>query len=257
MNRLTKPWPLGLDGPRWWIAVAGALALVVAALTVDRPLSVWAQSWPEPVRDMLAQITDYGESAWILVPAGGLFVLTAAVALLVRWKLMRTMLWQFCALYAFIFIGVGLPQLVTTLMKRAISRGRPETFAETGLFGFRPNWLDWTHQSFPSGHATVAFALATVLGLLAPRWFWPALVLAAAVGVSRVGLGAHYPSDVIAGAIMGMLGAYLVRWLFARRGWMFVAAPDGAITARPLASLRRYLTLKRRGSASAPPPDRP
>jgi membrane-associated phospholipid phosphatase len=201
------------------------------------------------VPDLLRQITDYGEPAWILVPAGGLFVLTAAVALVTRWRLMRTMLWQFCALYAFIFVGVGLPWLVTALLKRAIGRGRPELFETSGLLGLHPNWSEWTQQSFPSGHATTAFALAVVLGFLAPRWLWPALALAAAVGVSRVGLGVHYPSDVLAGAIVGGLGAYLVRWLFARRGWMFTTAPDGSIEGRAMSSLRRYLRLKRRGSA--------
>jgi membrane-associated phospholipid phosphatase len=257
MVDLTRRWPLGLNDKRWWLTVAAMLAILAVALVFDRQLSVWAQSWPEAVRVPLEQITRYGESDWILYPAGALFLLTALVALLTRWKLMRTMLWQFTVLYGFILAGVGLPSLVATLAKRAIGRGRPDHFDQFGLLSFAPNWLDWTFQSFPSGHATTAFALAAVIGFVSPRWFYPGLAFAAVVAISRVSLGVHYTSDVVGGAILGLLGAYLVRLLFASRRWMFEAAPDGSIRARPMASLRRYLALKRRDTAPAPQPGRP
>ena len=257
MVDLTRTWPLGLGEKRWWIALIGAAVALGFALAFDRQLSLWAQSWPEPVRFPLAELTRYGESDWILYPAGVLYLVTAALALLVRWKLMRTMLWQFAALYGFIFAGVGLPSLISTLVKRLIGRGRPMHFDDHGLLSFTPNWLDWTFQSFPSGHSTTAFALAAVIGFLSPRWFYPGLVFAAGVGVSRVALGVHYPSDVVGGAILGLLGAYLVRWLFSRRGWIFSPTPGGGIFTRPMASLRRYIALKRRGSAPAPLPDQP
>ena len=186
-----------------------------------------------------------------------LFVLTALVALVVRWRLMRTMLWQFTVLYAFIFVGVGLPSLFTTLVKRLVGRGRPVHFDETGLFGLHPNSFDWTYQSFPSGHATTAFALAAVVGFLSERWFYPALVFAGVVALSRVTGGVHYPSDVLAGAIVGLLGAYFVRSIFAERGWMFVSDASGRIKARPLSSLSRYVTLKRRGNGRARKPGQP
>jgi undecaprenyl-diphosphatase len=257
MTDLSRAWPFGLGEKRWWIAVGSALVLLAVALAFDRQISVWAQALPKPVRQVLAQFTPYGESAWILIPAAALFLLTAAVALFVRWKLMRTMLWQFTALYAFIFLGVGLPSLFTTLVKRLVGRGRPVHFNDVGTLGFHPNSFDWTYQSFPSGHATTAFALAAVVGFASERWFYPVLVLASLIGLSRLTLGVHYPTDVIAGAIIGLLGAYAVRVVFAARGWMFRRAPDGRIAARPLSSLRRYLTLKRRDSAPKPQPDRP
>jgi len=77
------------------------------------------------------------------------------------------------------------------------------------------------------------------------------------VGISRVAVSAHFPSDVVGGAILGVLGAYLVRWAFARRGWLFVIDGDGRILPRPLASLQRYVALKRRDIAPVPRPDRP
>ena len=57
--------------------------------------------------------------------------------------------------------------------------------------------------SFPSGHATTAFAAAAAVGALHPRLRWPLFALAALVGLSRVYLGVHYGLDVLAGAALG------------------------------------------------------
>ena len=57
--------------------------------------------------------------------------------------------------------------------------------------------------SMPSGHAATAFAAAVAVGLVHPRVRWPLLFLAALVAVSRVWLGVHYLTDVIAGAALG------------------------------------------------------
>jgi undecaprenyl-diphosphatase len=257
MVDLSKPWPLGLGEKRWWVTVAVVLAALAVALVFDHQISVWAVGLPATIGDPLGQITRYGESDWILYPAAFLFIITVAVAMFVRWKLMRSMLWQFAYLYAFIFVGVGLPSLISTLVKRLIGRGRPTEFDTAGLFTMRWNWTDFAYQSFPSGHATTAFALAAVVGFISERWFYPALVFAAAIGFSRITEGVHYASDVLVGALLGLLGAYAVRWFFARQGWMFTATTAGCIAARPMSSLRRYLQLKRRDTAPKPQPDRP
>ncbi len=64
--------------------------------------------------------------------------------------------------------------------------------------------------SFPSGHAATAFAAAGVVAALHPRLRLPALGLAALVAVSRVYLGVHYPSDVLAGGALGLAIAAVV-----------------------------------------------
>jgi undecaprenyl-diphosphatase len=62
------------------------------------------------------------------------------------------------------------------------------------------------NPSFPSGHASSAFAAAAALAVFAPRWLGAAfLAVAALIGVSRTELGVHYATDVIAGAILGVL----------------------------------------------------
>ena len=76
------------------------------------------------------------------------------------------------------------------------------------------------------------------------------LVVAILVAVSRVVVGAHFPTDVAAGAVVGALLTYLVRNAFAARRWLFERATDGSVRRRPLLAVRRWLTRFRvpRGS---------
>ena len=69
--------------------------------------------------------------------------------------------------------------------------------------------------SFPSGHATVSFACATVLTLAVPRLRLPLFVLASLISFSRVYVGVHYPFDVLAGAALGVAIAIALRMLAA------------------------------------------
>ena len=67
--------------------------------------------------------------------------------------------------------------------------------------------------SFPSGHATVSFACATVLAVAVPRLWIPLYVLATLIAFSRVYVGVHYPGDVIVGAALGVAIAIALRML--------------------------------------------
>ncbi|MEQ1770119.1 MAG: phosphatase PAP2 family protein [Devosia sp.] len=252
MNDLSRPWPLGLNGARWWVPAVGALFILAVALSIDREAIGWASAWPQSLRDVMADLTRFGESDWILIPALALFLLMALLSVLVPWHLMRLLLREQAATFAFIFLGVAVPGLTASVLKGIIGRARPMHLDTAGLLGFRINWDDWTFQSFPSGHATTAFALAAVLGFLSARWFVPALVFAAGIAVSRVALGFHYPSDVLGGAVLGLLGAYWIRSLFASRDVLFRRQLDGTIRLKPLVALRRYIALKRRRSVPAP-----
>jgi hypothetical protein len=88
--------------------------------------------------------------------------------------------------------------LITYGLKNAVNRPRPEGPTER------------SNSSFPSGHATGAFALATVFAHQYPRIAIPCYTAATGVALSRVYLGRHYPSDVLAGAAIGFATAKLV-----------------------------------------------
>lgn len=95
---------------------------------------------------------------------------------------------------------------ISTALKYTTNRDRPFV-----TYPFIQKLTEGGSPSFPSGHTTEAFALATSLSIAYPKWYViaPSFVWASAVGYSRIDLGVHYPSDVLAGAILGSGSAYL------------------------------------------------
>jgi hypothetical protein len=110
-------------------------------------------------------------------------------------------------------VAAGLAAAITAGLKEAFDRSRPSVADPSFASVIPPPGSD----SLPSGHAAEAFAAATVIAILAPRLRLPALVLAALVAVSRVYLGVHYPLDVLAGALVGVLTGLAVCLLCKRR----------------------------------------
>lgn len=91
------------------------------------------------------------------------------------------------------------------LLKNIICRVRPcNQFPDVALLISRP-----TSFSFPSGHSGASFAAATTIFVFNKKFGIAALCLAALIGFSRVFLFVHYPTDVIAGALLGILCAVL------------------------------------------------
>jgi undecaprenyl-diphosphatase len=139
-----------------------------------------------------------------LFVAGWLVVVIAALAALPFFSRAR----RPAAAAGRILASGGIALIAAELLKLAVRRPRP--FA--ALSGIREliakNADDW---SFPSSHAAIAFGIAFGLWFWNRAWGVRALILASLMGLGRVFVGVHYPSDVLGGALLGFLAAVLLR----------------------------------------------
>ena len=102
-------------------------------------------------------------------------------------------------------VALFIANIVLKLCNLIYFRPRPFVGHEVNLLFYQP-----TDSSFPSNPATVGFCIATAIWLYNRRLGALFLVLATLFGLSRIYCGVHYPSDIIAGALLGALSAYLV-----------------------------------------------
>jgi membrane-associated phospholipid phosphatase len=238
---LTKPAPLHVGA-----GILGAVAMIMVTMMVldARSISVVARL-PQWLIASFDRITDFGNSVRFLVPIALVLAVMAGLASPALPAMSRRVLAAVAVRLGFLFSAIALPGLVVTIVKRLIGRARPLAGGSADPFLYFP--LDWKveYASFPSGHATDAFAAATAIGALWPQarpWMWTYAVI---IAVSRVVLTAHFPSDVLAGAIVGVTGAVLVRAWFASRGLAFASGDDGRIRPLPGPSFARVKRVAR------------
>lgn len=168
-----------------------------AVFQFDRGILLWVQDNLRsgaltPVMTVITHLADKG-AFWIAL----------TLVLLVVRKTRR--LGTRCALA--MMIGLIITNLI---VKNWVARVRPYELIENLklLVGRADDF------SFPSGHTTNSFSCAWVLFKKAPRkWGVPALVLAILISLSRIYVGIHYPTDVLAGVVIGIGSASLALWL--------------------------------------------
>ena len=240
---------------RYWarraLLLTALLAVVIAVLMValDATEIGWmpprgtAALWPVRI------ITDFGKSTYVLWTLALLVVALVLIAAgLGAWR--RVVLLSLATRVQFLFLAVLVPVLIGDVLKGIIGRGRPFVGGEANAFNFS-HW-SWSeaYSSLPSGHATTAFALAFAVAALWPRVTAWMFGYAITIAVSRLVLLAHHPSDVVAGALTGIIGAMAVRYWFAARRLAFTIRPDGRIVALPGPSLDQLKKVARGALAS-------
>jgi membrane-associated phospholipid phosphatase len=241
---------------RWTPAQLAAAAILAIALVIATmfALDAWAiihaRRLPATLIVAEQRLTELGTAGWFLWPLGIMLLALAALDSPVLPRFSRAILAAFAVRLGFVFMAVGLPSLFATIVKRLIGRGRP--FVEgTDVFAYEP--FSWTarYASMPSGHTTTAFAALVAIGAIFPQARALLWIYAVMIGLSRVIITAHHPSDVIAGAIVGAASALLVRNWFAARRLGFKVTADGSVRQMPGPSVHRIIKAVARRPQSA------
>ena len=189
-------------------------------------------------------LTDFGKSAYVLWTLFTLMAVVLIASAAMRGTA-RSLLLGVGTRLQFLFLAVLTPVLVGEVLKWAVGRGRPFVGGEANAFNFSHFAGSEAFASFPSGHANTAFALAFAVSALWPQTRLVMLAYALVICATRLVLLAHHPSDVVAGALVGVIGAMVVRYWFAARRLGFAIERDGTIVALPGPSLERLKRVAR------------
>lgn len=232
-----------------WRQLAIAAAVVVAVflfgmIFIDAPTTRAVQRLPHWIVSFFDSITDYGKSGYVLWPVGLVIVALAALPRMPS-RIEQGVLAAIMVRAGFLFTAVAVPGLFDTTIKRLIGRARPLVGGSLDPTLFHPFAWRADYASLPSGHATSSFALMVAVSTLWPWARTYALVFAMTIAISRVVVTAHYPTDVAAGALVGIVGALMVRRWFAMRRLGFSFGPDGVPHQYPGPSLKRIKAVAR------------
>jgi len=173
-------------------------------------------------------LTDFGKDSYVLWALLAALILTV-LALPLRHGASRARLLRFGTQLEYVFVAVLCANLFTEVLKYAIGRGRPFVGGKANAFNFMPLNGTEAYFSLPSAHAVTAFSLAFAVGAIWPRLRFFMFAYALLIAATRLALLAHHPSDVVAGAVIGILASVAVRYWFAARRLGFAIRNDGQI----------------------------
>lgn len=191
----------------------GIIFITLSYFYIDIPLANYCRGLDPRMRAFFGVVTELGISIWYLGASLSLFLFFRFFY--------KNNFWARRAL--FFFVAIAGSGIIVNILRFLLGRYRPEVLFAQGIYGFQFFQIESTAVSFPSGHATTAFAIATVL-ITFWRKEWPLFIIfALSVAASRVIITAHFLSDVIAGAYLGCLSViYLKKW---GKNYFFPDAP--------------------------------
>lgn len=189
--------------PRRWLAISVvALAfLVVGSFYLDDAARGWVASHQTAgQRSFMQAVSRYGD--WPEHVALGLIMLAVA------WSRANK---SWMRIFAAMIVACAMAGIGARVVKIATGRARPHVQVESGWNGPR---LSARHNAFPSGHTAASTAFFATLVFAGWRVGAPLLLIPGLIAFSRMSVAAHYLSDVVCGALIGLAVAYLVaRWI--------------------------------------------
>ncbi len=197
---------------------ATAVVIVISIVLVDRPMASSLHGRDSDLRSLFDFIGRLGLAYGYLIVFGLSFGMLHWGGLLPRLRPFSVPMRALSAVPAFLFLAISASGIVADVLKIIFGRPRPKLFFRSDIYDFA--WLSWRpdHWSFPSGHSATIVALMTALWYLWPQHLLFYILAAAIVAASRMVVGAHYFSDVLAGALVAVLTTRYVARLLARGG---------------------------------------
>jgi undecaprenyl-diphosphatase len=208
-------------------AILGA-AIIALMVWLDAREIGWMPPRGTPSLWPVRILTDFGKDSYVLTCLAAALLVVGLGAAALRGTA-RARLVGFGLRLEFLLLGVATPLVVGEIIKWVAGRGRPFLGGRADPFNFAPFAGTDAHASLPSAHAITAAALAFAVAAVWPQARLPMILYAVLIAGSRLVLLAHHPSDVVAGALIGVVGAMLVRYWFAARRLGFAILRDGKI----------------------------
>ncbi len=214
---------------RWlMLTVIAAVIIIVSMVLLDVPaiqsMPVRGSAFLWPVRIF----TEFAKSEYVLTALAAMLLAIVLILPLARIT-SRPSVSLLGIQIQYLFFSVLIVRIIGEILKFAVGRGRPFVGGDANAYNFSPFARTEAFYSFPSGHALTACAMAFAISSLWPRLRVAMWIFAILICLSRVVLLAHHPSDVVAGALVGVVGAMFVRYWFAARRLGFTIRNDGAV----------------------------
>jgi undecaprenyl-diphosphatase len=157
---------------------------------LDMKIDLWLQNFSNPVFDFIAIALHY------IGDKGIIFILIGLVLMVFK---------KYRHVGLAVFVAQGINGVTVQILKDMIARPRPFVVDPS----ISPLFVESPTSSMPSGHASSAFAFAIVMGYYFPKSKPYMITFAIVMSISRLYAFVHFPSDVILGALIGILSAYI------------------------------------------------
>ena len=194
----------------WRFCAWGALGLIMVGLgfLFDEPMTRLLTLEASSEWQRVANIASKMGEGWVIGLVGA--IISGVMFVNRRFETSR-------GVFLIGFTGL-ITGLAATALRSLVGRTRPDSSVPQGFYGIWHNshWIIGRYEfgSFPSGHTATAMAVAFAIWLLYPRIGRFSFLYACVVGWSRIAMGCHHFSDVVAAAVFGAFGAYLLlTWL--------------------------------------------